>query len=154
MKEIKLTQGKVALVDDEDFEYLNQWKWCAHSDGTRFYAERSIFTGRINGKKHNKVIKMHRLIMNPESNMHIDHINGNGLDNQKYNLRVVTHRENHHNRVNSRKFIGVAAIKNGFAARIKICNRSMHIGFFKTEEEAHNAYKEVFDYINRAEHTS
>lgn len=152
MKEIQLTQGKVALVDDEDFEYLNQWKWLAHSDGNNFYAEHHVLSYKIDGKKHNKSVKMHRLIMKPSSNMHIDHINRNGLDNRKENLRIVTHRENHHNRINSRKYIGVAAIKNGFAARIKICNRSMHIGFFKTEEDASKAYMEVFNYVNRAEH--
>jgi hypothetical protein len=59
MKKLKLSQGKVALVDDEDYEWLNQWKWFAHKDCNTYYAGRSE---KINGSR--KQIWMHRAIMN------------------------------------------------------------------------------------------
>lgn len=94
MKEIQLTQGKVALVDDEDFEYLNQWKWHAsRQKNGKFYACRSI---RINSKK--ECIIMHRLIVNnTDSKLHTDHINGITLDNRKINLRICTNSQNQMN---------------------------------------------------------
>lgn len=77
MKEIKLTQGKVALVDDEDFEYLNQWKWHAMKIKNAYYAKRSV---EINGKS--KSILMHRIIMNTPDNLQIDHVFHNTFDNR------------------------------------------------------------------------
>ena len=83
MKKIKLTQGKVALVDDGDFEWLSQWKWTYKNGG---YAYRSI-----GSKGH---IFLHRAIMKSPKNLEIDHINGNGLDNRRSNLRFATHKQN------------------------------------------------------------
>jgi hypothetical protein len=98
MKEIKLTQGKVAMVDDEDFEFLNQWKWNAHKchnwKGDNYYSERGIHQrGR---KPEIIIISMHRLIMGVERNdkRKVDHINHNTLDNRKENLRVCTNQQN------------------------------------------------------------
>jgi len=92
MKEIQLTQGKVALVDDEDFEYLSQWKWSAHKVHNVFYAvhhkPRNLGAG---------LIGMHRELMGKDGII-IDHINGNGLDNRKNNLRVCTNAQNLQNR--------------------------------------------------------
>jgi len=89
MREINLTQGKIALVDDGDYDYLMQWKWHADIKSNTCYARRTI---RI-GKKPKRVY-IHRVIMNPPSNMEIDHINHNGLDNRRCNLRICTHQEN------------------------------------------------------------
>lgn len=86
MKEIRLTQNKVALVDDEDFERLNQWKWCAYKHRNTFYAVRSTY------KQGKENIKMHRQILNlkkGDGNI-CDHKNRNGLDNRKENLRLTT----------------------------------------------------------------
>lgn len=89
MKEIQLTQGKVALVDDEDFDWLNQYRWYYHKGGTKLtYARGRMHEGS------NKLVLMHRAIMNPPDNMVIDHRDGNGLNNQRANLWICTNLEN------------------------------------------------------------
>jgi hypothetical protein len=83
MREILLTKGMVALVDDEDFEALNRYKW--HASGRKkVYADHKI--GPMKGSTS---IKMHRAILNlTDPNLVVDHIDGNTLNNQKYNLRI------------------------------------------------------------------
>jgi hypothetical protein len=87
MKEIILTKGKVALVDDADYEYLNQWKWSYHCRG---YAVRQVQQDRLT-----KNIFMHALIMGQKG---IDHIDGNKLNNQRHNLRYATGSQNQWNK--------------------------------------------------------
>src|SRR5690348_17197510 len=95
MKEIPLTQGKVALVDDEDFDFLNQWKWHAVKWKNGFYARRNL---KIDGVMKN--IMMHRVIMEMEKypDLLIDHENGDTLDNQRKNLRKTDYKGNSANR--------------------------------------------------------
>lgn len=95
MKEIQLTQGQVALVDDEDYEYLNQWKWQARLDtkSGSYYAIRTEGT-----KPFHKTVYLAREIMNTPKNLECDHVNHNTLDNRKNNLRNVTHSQNSKNR--------------------------------------------------------
>ena len=104
MKEIKLNHGYVTLVDDEDFEYLNQWKWQLNKTGNCIYVDRITTTNKIR-----KVIKMHRLIMNTPKDMQVDHIDHNGLNNQKNNLRNCSVAQNRMNRKPSgtTKYLGV-----------------------------------------------
>lgn len=141
MKEIQLTQGKVALVDDEDFERLNQKKWCAFKNGNTFYAAR-IFYG---GEKQ-KTILMHREIMNTPQGVEVDHKDGDGLNNQKCNLRNCDHFQNSHNQSrqsnNKSGFKGVSKDKNTgkWAVNIKINNKQIHIGCFKDLKDAALAY--------------
>lgn len=134
MKEIKLTQGKVALVDDEDYEYLSQWSWVAIKNRNTFYAQRGW----------RPIIKMHRFIMNPPNDMQIDHIDHNGLNNQKINLRVCTSAQNKMNRRPSgeSKYLGVTreGKSNKWSATISHNNQYIHLGAFKTQEEAAIAY--------------
>lgn len=85
MKEIPLTQGKVALVDDEDFAWLSQWKW-------QFSAGYAIHSTQY------KSWHMHRMIANTPDGMFTDHINGNPLDNRRCNLRICSQRQNLKNR--------------------------------------------------------
>ena len=94
-REIQLTQGKVALVDDEDFERINKLKWHATwSNFTHsFYAKHC---DRIDGKTVN--IKMHRYILNAQDGIVVDHINHNTLDNRRINLRTCTKAQNGRNR--------------------------------------------------------
>lgn len=93
-KQIPLTQGKFAIVDDKNYEWLNQWKWHAAKRGCTFYAER--VTSRRLGKQ--KSISMHREILNVSKGQEADHINHNGLDNRELNLRIVTRTQNMQNR--------------------------------------------------------
>lgn len=135
MKEIKLTQGKVALVDDEDYEYLNKWNWHYHNK----YAFRSIGIG--NGKQ--KRIPMEKFIITDvPQNMAIDHIDGCGLNNQRSNLRVVTIMENQWNisshKNSSSKYIGVSYYSNRrkYRSGVNRFGKYIYLGYFNTEEEA------------------
>jgi hypothetical protein len=91
-KEIQLTQGMVALVDDDDYEWLNQYNW---------HCARKTYAGRREANKPNgekgKIVLMHRVIMNPPKDMVVDHINGDTLDNRRSNLRICTKRDNQRN---------------------------------------------------------
>jgi hypothetical protein len=141
MKEIKLTQGKVALVDDDDFEYLNQWKWCACKFTHTWYALR---VKKINGIS-NKIY-MHGLIMNKNIKVKVDHFNHDGLDNQKKNLRICTHKQNCYNSRPKKgfKYKGVSFLKdtNKWASYIKFNYKKISLGRYHTEIEAAKAYNE------------
>ena len=90
MREIILSRGRVAMVDDGDYKHLSQWKWSyMKSDRT----ENEYATRSANGA----TIRMHRVILNVPPNLQVDHINHNGLDNQRRNLRIVTAFQNAQN---------------------------------------------------------
>jgi hypothetical protein len=129
-----------------DFEELNKTKWCAHKDGTTFYAVKTI---RINKKE--KTIKMHRVIMNTPHNMKTDHIDGNGLNNQRSNLRIVTARQNGQNiHINkSSQYVGVYWHKRNkkWRASININKKVKYLGNYTNELEAHKAYLRALDSI-------
>lgn len=139
MKEIKLFKNRVAIVDDEDFEAMNKLKWHFNPYG---YAVRSG-PKKADGRKDS--IRMHRLILNAPPNTVVDHINGNGLDNRKQNLRIATHKENIRNsrlaKNNRTGKIGVSKSKNGWRARIMVDRKGIHLGTFKTIEDAALAYQ-------------
>jgi hypothetical protein len=149
MKEIKLTQGRVALIDDEDYDFLNQWKWCAVKIRSAYYATRSMLSHNDEGKLVKKTTQMHRLIMNVPNGMDIDHINHNGLDNRKENLRIVTRRENMWNLIKQNKYIGAYKNNNKYAAKIWVNGKRLHLGTFNTQEEAHEFYlKKAIEHKN------
>jgi len=92
MKKIKLSQGKVTLVDDEDFDLLSKYRWHYHTGCRCEYARRSTWKdGKVG------TIYMHQMIINTPPGLETDHINGNKLDNRRENLRICTTRENQHN---------------------------------------------------------
>lgn len=145
MKEIKLSQCKVALVDDEDFEYLNQFKWYANFDGNEFYVIRKCPT--LTNKKNS--ISIHREIMKPPSGMIVDHINHDTFDNRKINLRICTFAENLRNKKiyknNTSKYKGVnynIQVKK-WLVRISLNNKRIHVGYFLTPIEGAKAYNEA-----------
>ena len=145
MKEIQLTQGKVALVDDEDFEYLNQFKWCILNGRNKLYATRNL---SIN-KKFVKSILMHRIIMNTDKDLVVDHLNGNTLDNRKCNLRNCTHGENLRNQKisikNTSGYKGVSwsIEKKKWFTQIQLKNKKIFIGYFVNSIDAAKAYNEA-----------
>jgi hypothetical protein len=138
MKEIRLTKGKVAIVDDEDFEFLNRRMWQFTTGG---YVTTTI--RRIGCRK---TICMHRLVMNTPDGMDTDHINGNKLDNRKENLRICTTAENCQNQkirtTNKSGYKGVFFCKytNKWRAMIRTNYKLKNLGVFKTPEEAALAY--------------
>lgn len=138
MKKIPLTQGKVALVDDEDYEFLMQWKWRYDPRG---YAVRTQY---ISGGR--KTILMHRLILNAFHGIEIDHIDRNGLNNQSQNMRFATRAENCRNvgahKDSASKYKGVSwyARDKIWTANIMIENKQTYLGRFQSEIEAAKAY--------------
>ena len=144
MKLIPLTQGQFAMVDDEDFDFINQWKWYASKDVRTFYARTNIWLHKI-GKQ--KTVRMHRyiLLLNNPSVL-VDHKDCNGLNNQKNNLRIATPYQNAANKSSIQngysKYLGVSwhiKIKR-WEARISKNNKSHYLGVFKNEVDAAIAY--------------
>lgn len=146
MKQIPLTQGQIVLVDDDMFDYLNQWKWCALKITNTYYAVRNF---NITSYKDRGMMYMHHCIVGfPVDNQEVDHIDGNGLNNQRDNLRITTHRQNQVNRENHRngKLPGVTFRKGKdhafkpWQTQIQVNGKHKHLGSFKTEQEAYEAY--------------
>ncbi len=150
MKTIQLTQGQVALVDDEDYDFLNQWKWNASKskkDHT-FYAKRIEYLPGGLGKVR-KTIPMHRLILGITSSNLVDHEDHNGLNNQRYNLREVTVSQNKMN-VNSYKgstssYLGVSwdNEQKKWISQIKVQGKRKYLGRFVDEKLAAEAYNKA-----------
>lgn len=143
MKNIQLSKGKVALVDDEDFDFLSQWRW-HFSTG---YAMRT--SPRSEGKK---AILMHREINKTPQYMETDHINHDKLDNRKNNLRNATKSENAMNR---KFYSGTTSIFKGVSkprgrdkwqATIKINRQSLYLGQFDCEIEAAKRYDDAAEF--------
>jgi len=143
-KEIPLTQGKTALIDDEDFDEVAKYKWCARKSGNTWYAYRDIYSS---GKR--TAIGMHRAINKTPRNFDTDHKNGNGLDNRKCNLRSVTHRQNLQNQKNrkgkSSVFPGVCFRDGKWAAHITIDGSLKFLGHFPSEGIAFHFYRSELD---------
>lgn len=144
MKEIQLTQGQVAIVDDEDYELLNSHRWyAAWAPGTEsFYVIRK--SPRVLRKR--RTIHMHREIMGATKGEYVDHINHDTLDNRKENLRLCSNSQNHANQrmvvMNTSGFKGVSWYKalGKWQARLRADQKLRHIGFFKTALDAALAY--------------
>lgn len=141
MKEIKLSQGKTSLVDDEDFEKFNIFNWNAHKKGNSYYAKRGV---RI--KLKHKTLLLHREILDAPDGFDVDHIDGNGLNNQKSNLRICTRKQNlwnsspHKDNANGAK--GVSWHKQDKKWRVRIMKDGINyeLGLFDSIKEAKNAY--------------
>jgi hypothetical protein len=149
MKKIALSGkrgvGKFALVDDEDFEWLNQWKWHYQPSEENGYAT------RLDMKTH-KTILMHRLILNCPRGKETDHRDTVGLNNQRYNLRACSRSQNEWNKNrqsnNTSGFKGVSFYDNRYNARIQKNKSPIYLGRFVDPESAAKAYdakaKELF----------
>lgn len=140
---IPLSQGQSAIVDDED-AWLLQWTWYALKQPHTFYACRDV---REDGRR--RTIWMHRFINGTPAGSVTDHINGNGLDNRRANLRSVTHRQNMINNARhaprSPRYRGVSwhVSNRCWIAQITVNRRNIYIGRFDTAEDARDAYAGV-----------
>jgi len=144
-RRIPLTQGQYAIVDPEDYKELAKYQWYAKRCERRFYAERWGKTKQ--GSRIRRDIKMHQVIMGTAEGKFIDHINHNGLDNRKANLRFATAQQNTWNKRKqkgnySSQYKGVHWVKSEKNWRAVItCNkRVIYIGRFDDEKAAAMAY--------------
>ena len=145
MREIKLTQNKITIVSDEDFDYLNQFKWYADTTNSTPYAKRGNPKSKTGAK-----IRMHRNIMERiigrelKRKELVDHIDGNGLNNTRENLRIVTARQNQQNRQykTTSKYPGVSWYKRTekWQTVIQYKGQDIHLGYSDSEEEAYQKY--------------
>lgn len=136
MKKIPLTQGKFAIIDDEDFELVSQYKWRVCCRKNQKYAATEI---------NNHKVYMHRLILGINGVQEIDHINGNGLNNCRKNLRHCSRSQNNMNRHKSwgtSEYKGVSWYKQRkkWRAIIKYNKKYKHLGYFDSEIEAAKVY--------------
>lgn len=144
-KQIQLTQGKFATVDDDDYEYVVAYKWHARTAGinSKWYATRKV--GEFPFKRN---LHLHIFLMSPPAGMEVDHINGDGLDNRRENLRIVTHSQNMMNRGkyrnNTSGFKGVFFHADGkWRAQIVVNGKTFGKYGFTTAEEAARYYDDL-----------
>lgn len=145
LKEIQLTQGKVALVDDADYGRLNRFKWYAHKQPRTYYAARNI---RMSDSKRLKIF-MHQVILGlqPGDPRQCDHRDGNGLNNIQSNLRICTSRQNNQSQRKKRK-VGTSKYKGvcwhrgrrKWCSRIHVSGEQIFLGLFESEIGAARVY--------------
>lgn len=138
MKTIPLTQGKYAIVDDDDYAALVCFNWQAFDNRYQWYARRNYPVGPYK----QKTISMHKMLLNPPKGVYVDHRDGNGLNNMRSNLRLATRGQNKQNcrklKPCSSKYKGVfwRANRKRFVAQIYYNDKTYRLGSFRTEEEA------------------
>lgn len=144
--EIPLSQGKVAIIDDEDFDLVSGYNWCAVKGHASWYAVTNI--RRDDGKR--GLLLMHRLILGlTDRSTHADHADSNGLNNQRSNLRACTHGENMRNSrrpiSNTSGYKGVCfhKLKGKWQAQIRFGGTPKFLGLFDSKEAAYTAYCEA-----------
>lgn len=142
MKEITLSRGLIAIIDDEDYERVSQFKWCAKpakSNHGRWYAARSV---QVNGKR--TTVYMHRFILGAVGSEQVDHKDCDGLNNVRSNLRKCTRSQNNANTVLRERggagFRGVTKDKRKFRAQIFRDSAYIGLGSFDTAEDAARAW--------------
>ena len=160
-KEIQLTKGYVAIVDDDDYEWLSKYRWCAsvdkREDQGNYTSARTTIYKYFEGYKWRRSVKMHRLIMDAKRGEIVDHINGDPLDNRRSNLRLCTAAENARNHkkqelinkspcTSEYKGVTLSTKKTPYGdyqywrAQITVDGVNHYLGQFKTEEDAATAY--------------
>jgi hypothetical protein len=149
MKIIKLTQGKETRVDDWVYDAVGHLKWYAKQNPSgNWYAARSVYVAY----RTQVTVRLHHCVIGyPLNGFDVDHKDGDGLNNQKDNLRIVTRPQNQMNRENNKNnILGVKGIHwverlKKFRAQIVIEGKKKHLGVFKTLDEAITTYKKAED---------
>jgi len=149
MSLIPLTQNRFALVDSAYYEWLMTWKWHTAKQGNTYYA----FTNTRFGDGTRGKIRMHRLLMVYPVGLEVDHINHNGVDNRKANLRTCTHRENQSNlrKPGSSKYTGVYWCNRDkrWKSAAWIDGGLRYLGSFQEEIDAHTTYQKAIEYTQK-----
>lgn len=146
MKKIPLTQGYFALVDDSDYEAISKYKWHIKKHGRTFYAKHSTKKG---DNRKQKTVYMHSLLLATPRGMEVDHIDGDGLNNRRDNIRVCVHAENTRNartRLDNKSgFRGVHFHSRDmvWSASIGFKNKRVHLGYFSSKLLAREAYRDA-----------
>lgn len=135
MQLISLTRGYEAMVDDDDYDRVSQYKWQILPAPHTIYAKRSHYPF---GYKRAVTERLHRFIMNAPGGVEVDHIDRNGLNCQRYNLRFATRSEQSLNRAHygPHKYKGVYPYDGKFVVKIRKDYRTLHFGTYDTEDEA------------------
>lgn len=128
MKVVKISQNKQAIVDDEDFARVINWRWSHHHTG---YV--------VRGKPQ---ISLHRFIMGAKKGQYVDHVNGDRLDNRKENLRFCTRKQN---QWNTRSYDGIhwRGDREAWIVRMRVDGRMKYIGYFKEKKDAEEARRQA-----------
>lgn len=135
MKRIKLTQNKYALIDDLDYEKVSKYRWCAVLSRGKWYA------GRMNNGR------MHSFILGKKKGKEVDHIDGDGLNNQRKNLRFASHKENSRNcklyKTNKSGHKGVSwhSFHKKWHVQCRVDSKNYHLGYYDNVEEAVKVYQ-------------
>lgn len=138
---VPLTKGYVAVIDAADVPLVGQWNWTAKVSETNVYAKRNDCSA-----KQHRVLYLHRAITGAPPDMEVDHIDGDGLNNRRGNLRIATRTQNSINvkrrASNSSGYKGACWDKNRscWVAHIRVAGVQKHLGRFPTAQEAHAAY--------------
>lgn len=150
---IPLTQGKVAIVDDEDYRKLSKFKWMYHKGTPNLYGYAIRNSRTVNGKR--SAIRMHRVIAKCPEHLEVHHIDGDGLNNQKNNLKVCNHHYNVRHRAVCRKSItgvsGVTPERDKFRAQVRIDGVAHYLGLYPTIEEADKIVQRFKDKVKPTE---
>ena len=142
MKEIKSSRNCIVMVDDCDYDFLMRYKWYSNIRKDNIYC-----CSIINGK----TVYMHRLIINAKNGEMVDHKDGDGMNNQRNNIRICTNSQNQMNKTatGKSKYLGVCVRNNyrsindkKYSAKIKVKEKYIHIGVYENECDAALAYNE------------
>lgn len=136
-KEIIATNGRSILIDSVDFVLLSQYNWNVVKIHRKNYARKTSGYNGESGKY------MHQLILYAPKGLEIDHINGDGLDNRRENLRLASHAQNIVNADFNQNMFGYRGVyknRKRYGAQTKVNGKKVHIGTYDTPEEAHQAY--------------
>ena len=147
MKKLPLSQGKFALVDDDDFKRMNKHKWCCTNNRGTFYAIRTLNATAKRPKR--KTFFLHREILRAKKGQTVDHRNGNGLDNRKRNIRICTQQQNTFNKRNDQgskcEYKGVTWSNESNKWKVRICvdGKSIYLGVHFCIVKAAKIYDEA-----------